>query len=84
MTLRQFWSILRGRHTNYRFLNMSWTAKDYDQRVLEMSKAELLAECARVGIDPEQAVADVDAAAAQAIKTAALSTTVSPTDERSK
>lgn len=25
MTLKQFWSILRGRRTNFRCLNISWT-----------------------------------------------------------
>lgn len=25
MTFKQLWSIIRGRRTNYRFLNISWT-----------------------------------------------------------
>lgn len=25
MTLKQLWSIIRGRRTNFRFLNASWT-----------------------------------------------------------
>lgn len=34
MTIRQLWSIIRGRRTNFRFLNMSWT---YDPQITRTS-----------------------------------------------
>jgi hypothetical protein len=42
MTVKQLWSIIRGRRTNYRFANISWTHNPVDEmkRAAEVIAAE--------------------------------------------
>lgn len=44
MTIKQPWSILRGRRTNFHFLNMSWTYSPEDNTMTDLiSRTALLA-----------------------------------------